>query len=318
MRENPLVSIIILNYNGRYLLPACIDSVVAQSYKELEIIFVDNGSGGGSAGFVKSNYPGVKVLENGSNLGYAIAANQGIEASRGDFIVILNNDTRVDPDWISHLVRLALMDEKIGICASKQLNFFNTKIIDSAGIRLFRGGYARDRGRHEQDRGQYDKVQEVFGAAGASAFYRRAMLDRIGFFDDEYFAYCEEFDLAFRAQLCGWKCVYVPDAVVYHMSGQTRARKDQRFLLYYVERNRLCTIVKNYPLSLLILSLPFLLKYEFDILLRLLKHFEKEVIAARLDALKLLPHMLRKRVFIQKNRQVSLSSLRAHIDRERG
>ncbi|MDD4941117.1 MAG: glycosyltransferase family 2 protein [Candidatus Omnitrophica bacterium] len=318
MGREPLVSVIILNYNGKHLLGVCLDSVMAQSYPGLEMIVVDNGSGDASAEFVRNNYATVKVLANGSNLGYVKAANQGIRCSAGEFVVVLNNDTRVDPFWVERLVRAARTDHSIGICASKQLNFFNPNIIDSAGIMLLRGGYARDRGRGEADRGQYDTAGEIFGAAGASAFYRRSMLDEIGIFDEDYFAYCEEFDLCFRAQLAGWKCVFVPDALVYHMSGQTRAARDERFLVYYVERNRLWTLIKDYPVRLFLLHWPFLLKYEIDILMRFVGRYEKEVFFARLDALRLLPRMLARRAAIQRRRRIRISRLRAYIDRERG
>ncbi|HQQ06240.1 MAG TPA: glycosyltransferase family 2 protein, partial [Candidatus Omnitrophota bacterium] len=142
MGQEPLVSVIILNYNGKHLLGVCLDSVMAQGYPCLEVIVVDNGSGDASVEFVRNNYATVKVLANAGNLGYAKAANQGIRCSAGEFVVVLNNDTRVDPFWIERLVRAARKDPAIGICASKQLNFFNPNIIDSAGIMLLRGGYA--------------------------------------------------------------------------------------------------------------------------------------------------------------------------------
>jgi hypothetical protein len=313
MQEQPLISIIIPNYNGIEMLKACLDSLEAQSYRNLEIILVDNGSNDGSAKFVRENYPAIKIIANNSNLGYVLAANQGIESSLGEFVVVLNNDTRADPKWIEHLVRVALADNNIGICASKQLNFFDPGIIDSAGIQLCRGGYPKDRGRHEKDLGQFNTLGEVFAAPGASAFYRRTMLDQIGLFDSDYFAYCEEFDLAFRARLSGWKCLYVPEAMIYHMSGQTRARQDEKFLIYHVERNRLLTIIKNYPVRMFLYCLPFFLKYELDILIRLITRFEKEVLIARIDALKLLPKMLAKRNLIQRKRMVSACSLRRFI-----
>lgn len=317
MRQNPLVSVVVINYNGRDLLQTCLDSVASQTYAQIETILIDNGSADSSVEFVKERYPAVKIIANSMNVGYAPAANQAIDNSSGEFIVILNNDTRADPGWIDSLVCVALGDEKIGICASKQLNFFEPKLLDSAGICFFRGGYARDRGRGEPDSGQYDDLGEVFGAAGASAFYRRSMLVDIGHFDEDYFAYCEEFDLSFRAQLRGWKCVFVPEAVIYHMSGRTRAQKDQGFLVYYVERNRICTIVKDYPLSLFLMYLPFLIKYEIDALIRFFKRFEIELLSARLGALKLLPSMLKKRSAIQKIRNVSIDSLVTHIDKEK-
>jgi len=317
MRQGPLVSIIILNYNGKHLLGVCLDSVIAQTYENLEVIVVDNGSADASVEFVRNNYPKVKVIANTANLGYVKAANQGIAYSHGEFLVVLNNDTRADASWIEHLVRTAHTDSAIGICASKQLNFFEPAVIDSTGIQFFRGGYARDRGKHEKDCGQYDLKEEIFGAPGASAFYRRAMLDDIGVFDEDYFAYCEEFDLSFRAQLLGWKCIFVPEAVIYHMSGRTRAASDERFLVFYVERNRLFTIIKNYPVRLFLLNWPFLLKYEFDILMRFLKKGEKEVMSARFDALRHLSGMLAKRFAIQRRRKASIAMIRQHIDRER-
>jgi hypothetical protein len=290
---------------------------MAQTYANLEVIVVDNGSSDASVEFVRNDYSRVKVIANAVNLGYVKAANQGISCSGGEFLVVLNNDTKVDARWIEHLVRIARTDPALGICASKQLNFFDPTLIDSAGIQFFRGGYARDRGKNEKDLGQYDDQGEIFGAAGASAFYRRAMLDEIGFFDEDYFAYCEEFDLAFRAQLRGWKCVFVPEAIVYHMSGQTRAAIDEKFLVYHIERNRILTIIKDYPVRLGFLNWPFLLKYELDAFMRFLKKGEMELVAARLGALKLMPRMLNKRNAIQRARTASIRSLRDHINRER-
>lgn len=318
MPEKSLVSVIILNLNGRHLLKDCLDSLAGQSYGRIETILVDNGSSDGSVELVRSGYPGVRVLVNPLNLGYTLAANQGIRASRGEFVVVLNNDTKAAPDWIEKLADAAASDPRIGICASKQMNFFEPGKFDSAGIQLFRGGYARDRGRGEEDRGQYDRSERIFGAPGASAFYRRSMLDEIGLFDEDYFAYCEEFDLSFRAMLYGWACVYVPAAVVYHKSGATRASRDERFLVYYVERNRLFTIIKNYPVRLFLYCLPYLMKYELDILRRLVFRLEKEVLLARLAALCLMPKMLVKRRLIQRNRKVPVWGLSRFITGKEG
>ncbi len=317
MPRKNLVSVIVINYNGCSLLPVCLGSLAGQSYADLEIILVDNGSSDGSREFVKDNFPRAKIIENEVNLGFAKAADQGIENSEGEFVALLNNDTRADKDWVANLVRAAAADPTIGSCASKQLNFFDPRMIDSAGILLFRGGYPRNRGRGETDNGQFDTAGEIFGAPGASAFYRRSMLDQIGLFDSDYFAYCEEFDLSFRAQLAGWKCEYVPEAVIYHMGGQTRSRNEQGFLVYYSERNRIFTIIKNYPAGLILYYLPFLLKYELDAFIRLIKHSEKGLLIARLDALKLLPKMLKKRRRIQKDRKVGISGLRGFFLREK-
>ena len=304
MTGHAFVSVIVVNHNGRDLLPGCLGSVLSQSCPPAEIILVDNGSGDGSVELVRRDYPAVKILINEVNAGYAPAANQGIQAARGKFIALLNNDAQADSGWIENLLRVIEKDERIGSCSSKQLNFYKRDVLDSTGILLHRGGYPVGRGRNEIDRGQFDAATEILGAAGASALYRRTMLDQAGLFDEDYVSYQEEFDLSLRAKLYGWRCVYVPEAVVYHISGATVARKDEKFLIYYTERNRLFTIIKNYPASMILRYLPYLAKYELDILWRVARG-ECAPVSARFDALKLLPRMLRKRREIQKKRTAS-------------
>jgi GT2 family glycosyltransferase len=298
----PLVTVIIPNYNGRGVLKTCLDSVKAQDYKRLEIIVVDNGSSDGSAEYVRRNFAQVSVIVNERNLGFAQAANQGVLQSQGEFVALLNNDTKADTSWITNLVKVIQTDGTIGSCASKQLSFYHPDVIDSAGIQLLRGGYPSNRGHNQKDERRFNAIEEVFGAPGASAFYRKAMLEGIGLFDRDYFVYNEEFDLSFRARLSGWKCVYVPQAVVYHMGGRTRAGSDRKFLIFYMERNRIFTIVKNYPLAMLMYYFPYLLKYEIDILFRLITRFEIEPLLARVDVLRFLPNMLKKRKAIQAHR----------------
>ena len=305
MTQGILVSIVIVNYNGRHLLETCLDSVLTQTYQNKEVFLVDNGSTDGSVEFLKEHYPQAQLMVNDRNLGFSSAVNQGIQASKGEFVAVLNNDTKVAPSWIGSLVTVIQENPRIGSCASKQLDFYRPDVIDSAGILLARGGYAFGRGHGEQDRGQFDAVVEVFGAAGASAFYRRRMLEEIGLFDDDYFAYNEEFDLSLRAQLYGWKCLYAPSAVIYHMGGESRAKHDQKFLIYYMECNRLLTIIKNYPAAMFFYFLPYLLKYELDIFYRLLLRFEIQPIVARVDVLRMLPRMLKKRTKIQRERSIS-------------
>lgn len=304
MIKIPMVSIIILNCNGKNLLKTCLDSVFKQTYKNYEVIFVDNGSTDSSGEFIEKNYPSVKLIKNKKNLGYAKGNNIGIEISEGKYIATLNNDTKVEPDWIENLVEVAEKDCRIGICASKQLNFYQPNLIDSTGINLHRGAYPSNRGRNEKDNGQFDEQVEVFGAPGASAFYRKEMLNRIGLFDEDYFAFQEEFDLCWRAKLSGWSCVYVPKAVVYHVSGAT-AVPGSKFLIYYMERNRLLTIIKNFPLISFLRYSPYIFKYELDILFRIITSFEYGLITARLAALMLFPRMLKKRRKIQKARIIS-------------
>lgn len=310
MKEAPLVSIIIVNHNGRQLLEACLDSVLAQTYADIEIIAVDNGSTDGSVELLNNNYPQLRLIKNSMNLGYARANNQGIETARGKYIATLNNDAEADPRWIEKLVEAAEKDTSVGICASRQLQLHNPRLIDAAGIILHRGAYPVNRGHNRPDSGEFNETVEVFGAAGASAFYRKAMLEETGLFDEDYFCYQEEFDLSFRARLMGWKCVYVPEAAVRHIGGATLAKQNERTLIYYMERNRLFTVIKDYPFALLIQALPYLLKYEIDIFFRFIKRLEVEPLLARVAALRYIPVMLRKRKGIQGKKKISNSILR--------
>jgi len=310
--KQPLVSVVIASYNGRDLLKPCLESVFGQTYKNYEVIIVDNGSTDGTVAFIKKYYPAVKLLFNDTNLGCTIGYNRGIEAAEGEYIATLNNDLRLEPDWMEKLIMVAQKDGTIGSCASKHLSFHRSEIIDSVGISLHRGMYAFGRGRGEYDRGQYEEQTEVFCACDAAAIFRKKMLDEIGLFDRDFFAYHDEVDLGWRIKLSGWKCIYVPGAVAYHVGGAT-AGAGSKFVHFYSERNRILTIVKNLPFSLFLRYLPFMLKYELDILSRVIIFFEWELITARFASFKLLPRMLQKRRFIQKTKRVSNKQIKKWI-----
>ncbi len=306
---NPLVSIVIVNFNGRNLLESCMGSLASQTYKPLELIVADNASTDGSVEFLRERYPDTIVLDMGCNRGYAAAANAGIRRARGAFIATLNNDTRADDDWIQKVMEIFGSDPGIGSCASRQMDFYHPDIIDSTGIVMRRGGYPTNRGHGQRFGEAFARVSEVFGAPGATAVYSRAMLDRIGLFDEDYFAYQEEWDLSFRAVLAGWKCVYIPEAVVYHMGGVTMAKRDSRRHIFLMERNRIFTLIKNYPLELLRSNWPYLAKYELDILKRFLLRFETAPIAARFSALRYIPAMIRKRKEVRALRRIDNEAL---------
>lgn len=252
----PTVSIIVLNWNGKQYLQTCLSSLLGQNYHEIEIIFVDNGSTDGSVEFVKDKYPSVKIIVHDRNLGFAGGVNSGIIVSHGKYIATINNDAEADLEWISSLVQVIESDRCIGSCSSKMLRYYDRKIIDSAGIVVYQNGNAYDRGAQEVDRGQYDAQTEIFGACAGAALYRRQMLDEIGLFDEEYFAYFEDVDISFRMHLFGWKCIFVPDAIVYHIHSAT-SRQKSPFKIFYLERNKLWNMWKYFPLSLLITQLPF-------------------------------------------------------------
>ncbi len=291
----PLVSVIIVNYNGKVFLDKCLGSISVQTYPSIEVVLVDNGSHDGSTGYVREKYPNVKVIENGENLGFAIANNIGIKASRGEFIAALNNDTEVVPGWVEELVKAMLTDDGVGMCASKMLRMDNPAIIDSTGICVSRSGACWDRGMFEQDEGQFEAGDEVFGPCAGAALYRKSMLDEVGLFDEDFISYMEDTDLAFRCRLAGWKCLYVPKAVVRHVHGGTAGYVSD-YTVYYGNRNIVWYPIKDFPSSLLLTSLPFMVCRNMAVIpFYMLKGHGVTILRAKLDALKGIPKMLGKR-----------------------
>lgn len=251
--NNPLVSIIIVNYNGEMFLGDCLVALQAQTYHNHEIILVDNGSADDSVNYVRQAHPEVKIILNDVNYGFAKGNNLGIKASNGKYILALNNDTKTDSHWIEELIQVAENNEQVGMCASKILFMHDPKLIDSTGLGIYPDGTSRQRGWSEEDKGQFDNKRDVLLPSGCAALYRRKMLDQIGNFDERFFAYCEDTDLGLRAQLAGWKCVFVPKAIVYHhYSGFWKGYPLKKIFL--IERNRILLVFKLFPLWLIIKS----------------------------------------------------------------
>lgn len=294
-RKYTLVSVIIVNYNGKVYLDDCITSLMEQTYPAIEIIFVDNGSNDDSIDHVKKKFPFVKVIDNKENLGFAKGVNIGINYARGEFIATLNNDTKVVPGWVEELVVAINSDKNVGMCASKMLFMKYPELINSTGICISRSGACWDRGMFECDKGQYDIITEVFGPCAGAALYRKNMLEGIGLFDDDFYAYMEDADLAFRGRLAGWKCLYVPKAVVYHVHGGT-AGYGSEYTVYYGNRNIIWNTIKNFPAKLLITSLPWIIGRNFAVIpYYLLKGYGATILRSKIDALKGISKMITKR-----------------------
>ena len=323
----PLVSFIIVNLNGEKFLYKNLSSVFSQRSRcAFEVIGVDNGSKDGSVNIIRENFPQARVIENKENLGFAKGNNQGLEASRGEFVITLNNDTELAEGFLEELLRDAeASDEDVGMWAPKILSIEDPRVIDSVGgLLIYPDGLAKGRGRLDRDNGQYDNEKEVFIPSACAALFRRAMLDEVGFFDEDFFAYCEDTDLGLRARLAGWKTRSVPGAVVYHHYSATGGRYTP-FKVFLVERNHLWAAIKNFPLSMLAL-LPFyeLWRYVVEawgILTkrgagaRFAEGFSGArlipiVIRAYLSALKGMPSILRKRSAIQRKRAVTNNEIR--------
>lgn len=290
-----LVSIIIVNYNGMKFLKRCLSSIFRQSYPKIEIILVDNGSIDGSIDYLKREFPSVKIIENKKNLGFARGNNIGINNAKGDLIATLNNDTDVVPTWIEQLVGTINSDKKVGMCASKMLFDYNQNLINSTGIYISRSGACWDRGIFEIDKGQYEKVEEVFSPCAGAALYKREMLEEIGLFEEDFYAYMEDVDLAFRGRLAGWKCLYVPKAIVYHIHSGT-AGFETDFKVYYSVRNIVWNCVKNFPIGVLITSLPWMIGRNIAMVpFYTLRRHGRAALRSEIDAIKGIPKMVAKR-----------------------
>jgi hypothetical protein len=302
--SNSPVSIIVVNWNRAGLLKDCLNALCCQSYSNYEIIVVDNGSADESVTLVKENFPRVKLVELAENRGFTGGNAAGLEVADGEFIALVNNDACAAPDWLEKLLRPMLMDSTIGICASK-LIIDGGEAIDSAGDGITTAGVGFNRGLG-MDSQKFSFSEPIFGACGAAAVYRRSMLREVGFFDSDFFLYDEDIDLSFRAQLAGWKCQYVPDAVAHHKGNATSERLSDLHV-YYHSRNLEFVWIKNMPGKLMLRYLHHKLIQELAAFGYLcLRHGRwKAFLRAKKDAIGMLSIMLKKRREIQRRRKVS-------------
>lgn len=245
----PRVSIVIPNWNGLHLLRPCLNSLACQKCPGgYEVVVVDNGSTDGSVAALEADYPWVRIVAERVNRGFAGGTNIGFAAARGELLVALNNDTEVEPDWLDHLVAALDRHPEAGMAASRMMVFSQPGILHSAGDIFGVDGIPNSRGVWQPFGPPFDAETYVFGACGGAALYRRELLDRVGSFDEQFFMYCEDVDLNWRAQLAGYRCIYAPDAVVHH---HISASGGGRLSSFYVGRNTLWVLARNLPAALL-------------------------------------------------------------------
>jgi len=305
----PFASVIVLNYNGKDLLEECLESLSRQTYPNYEIILVDNGSTDDSGEYARSHFPHVQVVQLKKNRGFAGGNNFGLHHAKGDYIALLNNDTRVEPQWLESLCDALDRHEDAGTAASKMLIYDNPKLIDAAGDMFFGWGTVRRRGHLMLDENAYDKEISVFGACAGAALYRREMIEKIGFLDEDFLIYFDDVDLSFRAQLAGWKCIYVPEARVLHKVSATM-EKTKSFSVYISKRNSMWVVLKNMPTPLLWKYGFLIFAYNFISDIKwTIRGYLKEVVRARMHSLLALRVMAGKRRSIQKMRNVSLKKV---------
>ena len=316
----PLVNVIIPNLDGESLLPVCLGSLRRQTFKQFDVTVVDNGSKDGSLDLLKEQYPEVKVMRLDRNYGFASAVNRGIEASNGEFISLLNNDIELDSKWLEELYRAMADHPDVGGCGPKVLRYWERERINVLGIRLNSNGEVEIIGAGEVDRGQFEEMRYVFGVSAGASLYRKKMFEEIGLFDETFFASYEDVDLSFRAQLAGYKALYVPKAIAYHMVGKTIKRR-RYFPTYLNNRNKILFFWKNIPDEILrkyfsrifwSKSSLFLKRVLFNFYKLRTYYFLKGTLAAYLR----LPHLLKERKRVRATRRVSIDYLESIMDKD--
>jgi GT2 family glycosyltransferase len=302
----PLFSIVIPNWNGKHFLQPCLDSLRAQTHDKTEVIIVDNASSDGSQDYIKATYPEVILIELSENQGFTGACNIGMESATGDIISLLNNDTEVEPNWVAEIVHAFDRHSDVGMIASKMLLFNERDKIHTTGDFFTADGRAGNRGVWEKDEGQYETEDYVFSACGGSSAYRQSMLDKIGLLDNDYFFLLEDVDLAWRAQLAGFKVLYVPTAIVYH---HLSATGDGVTASFHDGRNSIWIVVKNLPRSLWRKYGWQIARRQIGITWEAVKAWRGEAARARLRGIVVglwtLPTALKKRKHIQSMKTVS-------------
>jgi hypothetical protein len=289
------VAIVITNWNGRSHLEPLLRSILGQSYQDFEIYIVDNASTDGSVEMLRQCFPQVRIIQNETNLGLCAANNRAILTTAAEFVLILNNDTELEPDCLEQLVQAIKMEPTIGMCATKMLLTDQRHMVESAGIVVDRAGIAWGLESGGRDSITAKMPAPVFGACGGAALYRRSMLLEIGLFDEDFFVYFEDADVAWRGQWAGWGCVYVPGAVAYHAHSAT-IKEGSPFKTRLLGRNKIWLIAKNYPWPQLLWYSPVILLYELMSLgYNFLSGRGFIALKARFEALRRLPEMLAKR-----------------------
>jgi GT2 family glycosyltransferase len=314
MTADPLVSIVVVTWNGRQYLDACLSAVAAQDGVSAETILVDNASTDGTVAYVRERFPHVRVIEMPQNRGFAGGNNAGVRQARGRFIALLNNDAVPEPGWLPALVRGLEEDAGFALVTSRIVYMHDPGLIDSAGDSLLASGGAFK--RHHGARVETAlESSEVFGVCGAACLMPRRVFEELGGFDEDFFVSHEDVDLSYRARLRGYRCRYVADAVVRH-HGSASIGRVSASAIFHGQRNLEWLYLKNTPGWLLLATLPSHVIYVAAACL----HFAREgalgpFLRAKLAAIAGLAHVLRKRRYVQRTRRVDATALRPILER---
>lgn len=252
-----MMTIVIPNYNGNKYLKQCLDSIYAQDYKRYEIIIIDNASTDGSYEWLKG-YKDIIFKRLDKNYGFSCAVNEGIKLAKGEYVLLLNNDTELCSGFLKEMVQVIEENYKIFAVSSKMIQYHNQELIDDAGDEYTVIGWPYKRGDGKTIN-EYTNEERVFSACAGAALYRKAVFNEIGYFDEVFFAYMEDVDISYRANIYGYKNVYAPNAKVYHIGSATSGGTYSDFKLKLSARNSIYVPYKNMPILQLIINLPFLI-----------------------------------------------------------
>lgn len=306
-----IISVVIPNWNGKQFLAPCLDSLLAQTWPDVEIIIADNASTDGSQAFIEANYPQVKLLALDKNYGFTGACNAGMEAATGGIVTLLNNDTEVDPSWLSEVHSAFERYPAAGIVASKMLLFDQRDTFHTAGDVFYTNGTPGNRGVWQKDTDQFAEGP-VFSACGGSSAYKKEMLDEVGLLDNDFFFSCEDVDIAWRAHLQGWETIYAPNAVVYHHLKATGGGTTASF---YDGRNFIYVLVKNLPTGLWRKYRGEIIAKQWAIAMDALKAWRGDAARAtlkgQLTGITHIPRLLKKRRAIQRTKTASDAAIEA-------
>ena len=311
-----LVSVVIVNWNGKKFIAECLDGLRKQTHKDHVVIMVDNASHDGSLELVHRDYPEVKTIQLSENLGFAVANNIAINSIDTEYVALLNNDAVPHPTWLENLLKALVMNRDAGMAASKMLLYDYPDIVDRAGDIYTTAATALLHGRGKSSR-EFNKPAWVFGACAGAAIYRKHMLDDIGLFDKDFFLLYEDVDLSFRAQLRGYKCIYVPGAVVYHKASGSIG-DDSPVSVYYSHRNLEWVYIHNMPNKLINKTILNHLIYNIAAFIFFVaKGRGIDFINAKWHALKGLKRALEKRQQVQTNKKVTDQYIWSLFEKER-
>jgi GT2 family glycosyltransferase len=306
----PRLTVAIATYNGRELLATVLDSLAKQTFRDFRVVVVDDASTDGTSAWLADRWPEIEMLVHPANRGVTATLNACLRSGQGELVALLNNDVELDPNCLAELVRELDAYPGAAAAAAKLIDFNHRDVIDGAGDVYAWSGTANRRGHGERDVGQYDRAQPIFGACAGAALYRRSALDAVGLLDEDFFAFYEDVDWSFRAQLQGYSCRYVPTAIAYHVGGATVGQGVSDFMLYQNWRNAVFVVLKNYPLSALLRhGCQFLVSQAHNLVWAIQTDRLGIFLRVWRDTLGRMPTVLRKRRLVQRSRTVGLKDL---------